>query len=136
MQKIYMLLAAGSFYACTPKVNYVGQRYPAVTEVKVYVDERAVDKPYTVIGRGYTETLRAWPYNRMPEKIQAKAVATAKKNGADAILFRDVLWLGNGTSINSSSRTDSLPGAVITTSSTHIGPVNSRETEILFLKFR
>ena len=100
------------------------------------MDERAVDRPYTVIGRGYAETVGAWPYSRMPEKIQAKAIATARKNGADAILFRDVLWLGNGTSINSSSRTDSLPGAVVTTSSTHIGPVNGRETEILFLKFR
>jgi hypothetical protein len=135
MKKLYMLLAAGSLYACTPKVNYIGQRYPAVTDVKVYVDERAVDRPYTVIGRGYAEIAQTWPYNRMPEKIQAKAIATAKKNGADAILFRDVLWLNNGTSINSSSRTDSLPGAVVTTSSTQIGPVNNRETEILFLKF-
>ncbi len=136
MKKIYMFLAAGSLYACTPHVNYVGQRYPAVAEVKVYVDERAIERPYTIIGRGYAEIQQAWPYNRMPEKIQAKAIATARKNGADAILFRDQLWLANGTSINSSSRTDSLPGAVITTSSTHIGPVNSRETEILFLKFK
>jgi hypothetical protein len=136
MKKIYILSAIVIFCACSPSVNYVGQRYPPVAEVKVFVDERAISQPYTVIGRGYAEIVYAWPYNRMPEKIQAKAIATAKKNGADAILFRDVLWLGNGTSINSSSRTDSLPGAVITSSSTQIGPVNSRETEILFPKFR
>lgn len=136
MKKLYAILAATSLYACSPDVSYVGQRYAPVSDVKVFVDEKAIDRPYTVIGRGYAQTAGTWPATRLQERLMAKYVAKAKQNGADAVLFRDMIWLYNGTSIYTNSRTDSLPRAVITTSNTQIGPINNRETEVLFLKFK
>lgn len=136
MKKIYsVFLSAILLMACTPtRFSYVGSTAPPTQKVDVYVEESAIKRKYEIIGKGYPEP--NWKGETNPEKILAKAIEKAKKNGADAIFFKETYLLSNGTSINTHSRADSLGKSLHTQSSTIINPVSGYfHKEILFLRY-
>ncbi len=74
-----------AFASCGPTISYLGSSYGPTQTVDVFVEENAIAKSYTVIGKGYVNYYR----NGVPESLQAKAVSKAREKGADAILIKD-----------------------------------------------
>ena len=73
------------FVVLLSSYQYMGNSFPATTEPDFYVDEKSIDKPYKIVGKGYpngvgTLTLKS---------LQRKAIEKAKKKGADAVLIQD-----------------------------------------------
>lgn len=139
MKKIYFLLVPLFIFSCSPsKIDYVGSKGSPTRKVDVFVDEQAITRPYDIIGKGYERT--TWGVIKK-EKILEKAVEKAKKNGADAVFFKETWITAPGTKINVYSRTDSLPNPVMkgteTHSTTSVMPVSGYwRNEILFLKYK
>jgi len=85
MNKIYFVLFMFFFSSCLPHINYLGNSFPPTKEPDFYVDEKSIEKPYKIVGKGYpngvgTLTLKT---------LQKKAIEKAKKKGADAVLIQD-----------------------------------------------
>ena len=85
MNKIYIALLIVIFSACSAHIKYMGNSFPPTREPDFYVDEKSIDKPYKIVGKGYpngvgTLTLKS---------LQRKAIEKAKKKGADAVLIQD-----------------------------------------------
>jgi hypothetical protein len=85
MNKIYFVPLMIFFSSCLPHINYLGTSFPPGREPDLFVDEKSIDKPYKIIGKGYpngvgTLTLKT---------LQRKAIEKAKKKGADAVLIQD-----------------------------------------------
>jgi hypothetical protein len=53
MNKIYPLFLMIFFSSCSPHINYLGNSFPSTKEPDFFVDERSIDKPYKIIGKGY-----------------------------------------------------------------------------------
>ena len=133
MNKFYSLLLI-AIYSCGSHMNYLGSSYAPSKNVDVYVDNAAIKRPYTIIGKGYMEygyTLT----NKRIDKMQAKAIEKAKAKGADAILFQDYYFKENGASINTVTKADSVGKSLLTVQTGNISPVISSRTDILFLKY-
>ena len=140
MKKIYpfcfFLLLLTS---CFPKVyvHYVGAKNTETEKIEIFVDESAIKKDYTIIGKGYAEIDNNWQQKLYKEKIVDAAVAKAKKNGADAILFKEILLLNPGADKYLSPYADSIRNSLIkrtnTPSSLTAGYFHD---EILFLKYK
>lgn len=124
-----------AFISCySVRINYLGSSSTPSSKVDVYVDATAINKPYTIVGKGYTEYgFRA--RNRM-EKTQEKAIKKARENGADAILFQDYYFSQEGASIHSVSRADSIGSGLVTIKNATVSPIISSRTDILFLKYK
>lgn len=120
-------------FSCGINIGYLGNRYPSTEKVDVFVDAGAIKKPYTVIGKGYEEQ-RVYGF-RSVETLQKKTVAKAREIGADAVLFQDYVLQQPGTTVRNTTRIDTLPGAVVSTSDTYAGPVVQTGRHILFLKY-
>lgn len=134
MSKFYLFfLAATCLCSCGVSLNYLGNTYSQTAHVDVYVEQSAIRRPYTVIGKGYERRLMAVDYNI--ERLQEKAVQKAKEKGADAVLFQDYYLLQPGTNISTTTRTDTLNKAVVTTGSTQVTPTVATGRQILFLKY-
>ena len=88
-------------------------------------------KPYTIIGKGFIDPSIHGLSSL--ERMQENVVDKAKEKGADAVLFNEIYLLNDGTSISSTSRTDST--GRVTVKHATIGPVISTRKEILFLKY-
>lgn len=136
MKKIYIaflsiLLAS----ACTSvKFSYVGSTSTPTQKVDVYVEENAIKRHYEIVGKGYTEPNWRGQYDH--EKILAKAIEKARKNGADAVFFRETWMPASGTTIHTNTRADSSGKSLITRSNSTIGPVSGYfHKEILFLRY-
>lgn len=136
MKKIYPFLLAFSFTAChTARVDYIGSRHSPTRNVEIFVDEKAISRPYLIIGKGYE--VPGWGGIMNREKMLASALEKARKNGADAVFYRNQFIPAPGTQINTQSRTDSLGKAVVTSASTSVNPVYGYwHHEILFLKYQ
>jgi hypothetical protein len=127
------------FGACSPKVSYVGNSYPATQSVEVFVVESAITKPYAVIGRGYPVHAVARRSSRVPEKMMNQAVKKAKKIGADAVFFYNYYILRDGTFIQTSSVFQQDTVRRVTTARSNTSIVNNvvtQKQEILFLKYK
>lgn len=86
MTKIYIsFLSLALLTSCSPTLNYLGNSYQPTNAVDVYVDETAIAKEYTIMGKGYVHFYSG----AVPESIQRKAISKAKQKGADAVLFKD-----------------------------------------------
>lgn len=134
MLKLHIILfAVLLFSSCGTSINYLGNSFDKTSHVDVYVEQGAIKKRYTVIGKGY-EQYSIYTRNYI-EKLQAKAIEKAKQKGADAILFQDYYLLQPGTAINTTTKTDTLLKGVLTISNTYAGPVISSGRNILFLKY-
>ncbi|HEV7331207.1 MAG TPA: hypothetical protein VGN63_09220 [Flavisolibacter sp.] len=131
MTKIYLcLLSASLLSSCTPTISYLGNTYQPTKDVDVYVDESAISKEYTIMGKGYVESL----IGTISEKIQKKAINKAKQKGADAVLFKD--YFVPATQSQTRTRKDSSGG--ITVSINNPTPVQSASPEVIvfFLKYK
>lgn len=134
MKPLYLFSISFLLSSCGVSIGYLGNRYKPTEKVEVFVDVKAIKQPYTVIGKGYEEQRVGYGGNGI-ENLQRKAIAKAKQVGADAVLFQDYLLPQTGTVLQSTSRTDSLPGAVVTNSNLYASPVVQMGRQILFLKW-
>ena len=131
-QLYYVFILSLLLSSCySAQVHYMGSSYQPTKKIDVYVDASAIKKPYTVIGKGYTNTI----YERALERVQDNAIAKAREKGADAVLFNEVYIVGDGSTISGTSRSDSIGKSMVTVSSAHVRPVVSSRREILFLKY-
>lgn len=131
MIKIYAsLLLATALASCGTKINYIGNSYTATETIDVFVDESAIPKNYTIVGKGYVRS-----YRNKPENIQNKAIAKARQKGADGILIKDAYIPVNTIGINTSFRTDSSGKGVLTLGNAVPSPASS-EFIIWFLKYK
>lgn len=134
MFKIYSILILSVLLAScySAQVHYMGSSYNPTRKIDVYVDASAIKKPYTVIGKGYTNNI----YERALERVQDNAIVKAREKGADAVLFNEVFILRDGTSISGTSKADSIGKSLVTVSQAYVSPVVSSRREILFLKYQ
>jgi hypothetical protein len=121
------------FSSCGSHLNYLGSAYAPTKNVDVYVDASAIKHHYTIIGKGYME-YGLHTKSRI-DKMQAKAIETAKTKGADAILFQDYYFKENGASIETVTKTDSVGKSLVSVQRGNISPMISSRTDILFLKY-
>ena len=85
MNKIYSVLLIVIFSSCSAHINYMGNSFAPTREPDFYVDEKSIDKPYKIIGKGYPNSVGTLTLKSM----QRKAIEKAKKKGADAVLIQD-----------------------------------------------
>jgi hypothetical protein len=133
MNKIYFFFLMIFFSSCLPKISYLGNSYSPTKEPDFYVDEKSIERPYKIIGKGYPERFGLYPL----EVLQRKALTKAKDKGADAILIQDYFIQNTVATVNSIYRTDSLGKGLITTGSSVLSNGNSDYTRfiVLFLKY-
>lgn len=136
MKKIYPFLLSFLLVSCQlSRFDYVGSRHAPTRNVEVFVDEKAIPRPYLIIGKGYE--VPAWGGFLNREKMLAKALEKARKYGADAVFYRDQFIPSLGTQVSSQTRTDSVGQAMVTSTNTSVTPVYGYwHHEILFLKYK
>lgn len=137
MKKIYLL----AFFpllltSCAPSiVRYVGSQQSPTRKVDVFVDASSIKREYEIIGKGYTEP--NWRGQVNQEEMLRSAIEKARKNGADAIFFKEVFVPTPGTNISTHSRTDSAGKSLVLNTNTEITPVYGYfHKEMLFLKYK
>lgn len=120
--------------SCGARLSYLGSSQTPTQTVDVYVDASAIERPYTIIGKGYMEYgLHA---RERIEKMQERAIEKARAKGADAVLFQDDYFLEKGSSVETVHQPDSAGRALLHVSTQNAGPFISSKTSILFLKYR
>lgn len=138
MQKLYIVVFISVLQSChTTQLEYIGSSSTPTQQVDVYVDEKAITRSYTIIGKGY-QTATPWMVNKKAA-LQAAAIAAAKKNGADAVFFKDEFIPSPGSQFNShtQTKTDSTGKTMVLAASTSITPTYGYwSNEILFLKYK
>ncbi len=85
MKYLFFTLIIVSTFACRPCYDYIGEYYPAKTNVDVYYDESDIEVDYKVMGLLTNQNCITNQGN--DEKIHREMIEKAKKAGADAILF-------------------------------------------------
>lgn len=129
MEKIYSFLFSSLLlFSCGPTVSYIGNSYQRTDAVDVFVDESAIQKDYDIVGKGYVHFFGG----KVPESIQNKAVAKAKKKGADAILVKDYYVPLSNEGLAAAVRKNNAAGRVVVAEA----PKPSTEIMILFLKYK
>src|SRR5687768_11781009 len=112
MSKLYAYLPALLILtSCASKISYVGTTYNPTEKVDVFVDEGAIKRTYSIVGKGYVRGSTALA---KPERIQSNAIATARQKGADAILIKDYYLPVPYGSVNHTLRTDRVGKGTIT----------------------
>jgi hypothetical protein len=131
MNKIYFSFLAIIFSSCFPHINYIGNSLPATREPDFYVDEKSIDKPYKVIGKGYPNGVGLLTL----KTLQKKAIEKAKKKGADAVLVQD--YFVQSAIANSSTIYHTDHNAKGITGNTTFSTGDGVDTQfiILFLKY-
>jgi len=106
----------------------MGNSFPATKAPDFYVDEKSIDKPYKVIGKGYPNRFGLSTL----KTLQKKAIEKAKTKGADAVLIQDYFPVANSGTIYHSDHT----GKGISEKSTwSAGDNTDVQFIILFLKY-
>jgi hypothetical protein len=114
--------------SCFPHINYLGNSFPSTKEPDFYVDERSIDKPYKIVGKGY-------PNGSLTLKtLQKKAIEKAKREGADAVLVQDYFIQAAVANSSTIYHTDGK-GKGITGNSTFSNGSIDTQFIILFLKY-
>ena len=130
MNKIYFAFLAIFFSSCFSHINYIGNSFPSTKEPDFFVDEKSIDKPYKIIGKGYPNKTGTYAL----KTLQKRAIEKAKKNGADAVLVQDYFVqaaLGSNTIYHADAH-----GKGVTGSSTFsAGDGVDTQFVILFLKY-
>ncbi len=140
MKTILLLCTINCLLAsCTTQLSYVGNKFPATSTIDVYVNEAAIKKPYTIVGKGYLESRMFYstPFKNKEQIMQA-TIKKAKQYGADGVFFFQYIVLQDGRSINSTTTTtkDSTNNSIKSnTNSVVINNVASQQEEILFIKY-
>jgi hypothetical protein len=122
--------------SCTgARISYIGNSFTPTKKVDVYVDEKAISKSYTIVGKGYLEP--DWRGKLNQEKMFNKTIEKAKHHGADAIFYKETFIPSPGTTIYTVSQSDSIARGLMTkTNSTISSSYGFFHTEVLFLKYR
>ncbi len=129
MIKIYFtLLPVLAFASCASTLNYIGSSYTPTEKIDVFVDEAAIPKNYTIVGKGYVRN-RTWS---TPENIQTKAIAKAKQKGADAVLIKDYYV----PVVNTSVQTDSSGKGRLSIGNAVVPQTSAPEFIVWFLKYK
>jgi hypothetical protein len=132
MFKIYSFFLIISFTSCIPKINYLGNSYAATKEPDFFVDEKSIDRPYKIVGKGYPERFGSL----MLETLQRKAIRKAQDKGADAVLVQDYYVVNTVASLNSIYRDTSGKGVISTGNSLFVnGDYDCTRFVILFLRY-
>jgi hypothetical protein len=131
MARYYTLLFSIVLASCGTRINYLGNSSTPTRNVDVYVDASSIKKPYTIIGKGYINTVRDF-YNL--KKLQHKATELAKEKGADAILFQDYFITEDRANVYKTN-TDSIGNRLIGVKSATVTPSVISSRNILFLKY-
>lgn len=131
MKTIYTCLIVILLTSCATKVNYLGNTFNPTEKIDVFVDETAIKKSYDIVGKGYVQS----NYFTRPEHVQTKAIETARKKGADAVLIKDYYIPVSSTGINTTLRSDSVGKSLITTGKSTISQNVTSEFMVLFLKY-
>jgi hypothetical protein len=138
MKKIYFIVFVLILQSCyTTQLEYLGSSSTPTQQVDVYVDEKAITRSYTIIGKGYQQA-NPWMSNNKAA-LQAAAIAAARKNGADAVFFKDEFIPSPGSQFNSNTqtKTDSTGKTTLLAATTSITPTYGYwNSQILFLKYR
>jgi hypothetical protein len=131
----FYTIACCILFSCTSttQVAYIGNSYKPTKKVDVFIDAKSIKKPYTVVGKAMTD-IYAYAIRNV-ERLQEKIIEKAMQNGADAILFQELLILNDGSTITLSSGTDSLGRLAVTDRSNYFNSVYSSRREVLFLKY-
>lgn len=133
MKKIYLPFFSFIFLlSCATRVDYIGNAYAPSQKVEVFVVKDAIKKQYEVIGKGYVRMGTAFSSY---ESIQKKAVAKARKRGADAVLIEDYFVLNTNSDITTTYTKDSS-GAAIGASHVQAHPSIGSGFQILFIRYR
>src|SRR5215207_6342453 len=104
MRIFYALLFLLFITSCTTRLHYVGS-FTQSRQVDVFVDQSTIEKPYTIIRKGY---VNPGTYSfKYVKRIQPLAVAKAKQKGADAILIQDYDIPVAATDVHTVFRADS-----------------------------
>ena len=69
--------------------TYFGASYPPTDTVQFFYDTKDIGRPYKVIGRMVAPTSGS---ERGNEITKLRLIARAKKAGANAIVFSDIIW--------------------------------------------
>jgi hypothetical protein len=117
--------------SCASRISYVGTAYSPTKKVDIFVDESAIKRTYSIVGKGY---LRGNLALTSPEKVQSNAIVKAKEKGADAILLKDY-YLPVGYNGISTRQTDSAGKGSLTVGSSAVAYPGS-EFIVLFLKYQ
>lgn len=129
------LMATALIFSCGTRIDYLGTRHAKTETIDFFVDPSAIERPYTVVGKGY---VGAGPGTFLfsAGKIQAKAIAKAKQTGADAVLVQDLYLPATGASISSVFHTDSVGKAAVTVGNSTLTATGTRTFDIRFLKYK
>ena len=129
MIKIYFtLLPVLAFASCASTLNYIGSSYTPTEKIDVFVDEAAIPKNYTIVGKGYVRN-RTWS---TPKNIQTKAIAKAKQKGTDAVLIKDYYV----PVVNTSVQTDSSGKGRLSIGNAVVPQTSAPEFIVWFLKYK
>lgn len=85
LNQTFLIIVICSLFSCAPIIQYLGDSYPATTNIDVYYDENDVERDYTTIGRMTNRKAEGYRI----ERIQESMIETAKEKGGDAIIFLD-----------------------------------------------
>ena len=131
MTKIYTaIVLIVVFSSCSPRISYLGNTFPPTEKVDVFVDESAITREYTIVGKGY---VRSVSY-AVPESLQRKAISKARQKGADAVLFKDYLVPVSQPSTR--SKKDSTGNVTVSIGATVPVQTASPEVVVYFLKYK
>ncbi|WPP51386.1 hypothetical protein [Catalinimonas niigatensis] len=72
-------------FACAPSIYYLGDTYPPTTDLEIFYDEKDIGRAYVTIGKLTHDKILDYS----AEEIKQEMIITAKKRGADAIVFSD-----------------------------------------------
>lgn len=73
--------------SCTPTIYYLGDSYPETDEIDVFYDEKDIKREYSTIGQMTHDKI----INYSPDEIKKEMILSAKKKGADGIIFSDMV---------------------------------------------
>jgi hypothetical protein len=136
MKPVYVLVVFLSASCAAPvhtlsNLDYLGNSFAATDSVTVFVDPAAIEKPYTVIGKGY---VRSGTLGSVPIRyLQAEAIEKAKQHGANAVLILENFTPGG---LNAVTKTDSTGREVVTVQSNSYARYGQQRFAIHFLKYK
>lgn len=91
MKKAVLFTLVLFFISCSPQINYLGESYAPSSKIDIYFDEGDIRQDYKVMGLMTSDNVDN-PFATL-EKIKEKMVEKAKKNGADALWFINLVGL-------------------------------------------
>lgn len=130
---VFVLLLVGFSYSCSSPVKYLGNEYPATTEVKIYFNSNDVGQPYEVMGKIYMDIAE----DTKDSKIQQLIIDKAKKYGGDAVLMGNLQRIRSG-SVSGGGGVSTRAGkkSSVSTGGRKTKTINNLTMEIDVLKFK